>query len=114
VLGNADLATQPGFSSNTERVANREAVDGAVADVFLTRDREANIEHLALAGIAYGRLSDLEDLSVHPQNRFIRVATENGPVELLSPAAVVRGRQETFGPVPGLGQHGDAIRKEFG
>jgi crotonobetainyl-CoA:carnitine CoA-transferase CaiB-like acyl-CoA transferase len=114
VLGDAGLATRPGFSSNTERVANREAVDGAVANVFLTRDREANIEHLARAGIAYGRLSDLEDLSVHPQNRLIRVATENGPVELLSPAAVVRGREDSFGPVPGIGQHGDAIRREFG
>ena len=86
-------------------MANREALDALVAESFRQRDREANIARLDAARIAYGRLSDLEDLSHHPQNRLIRVETENGPVEILSPGAVVAGESPALGPVPGLGQH---------
>lgn len=113
VLERPALATEPRFGSNVQRVANREALDAAVAEVFATRDREANIARLEAARIAYGRLSDLEDLSRHPQNRLIRVETENGPVELLSPGAVVAGEALDLGPVPALGQHDAAIRSEF-
>ncbi|MEM1044973.1 MAG: CaiB/BaiF CoA-transferase family protein [Pseudomonadota bacterium] len=114
VLGDETLADKAGFASNTERVANRSTVDALFEDFFGRHDREDNIALLQKAGIAYGRLSDLDDLSVHPQNRFIRVDTENGPVELLAPAAVVAGRTETYGSVPGLDEHGAALRDEFG
>ena len=113
VLEQPELAEDPRFSSNDARIANREALDGLVGEAFARRDREANIERLAAAKIAYGRLSDLDDLRAHPQNRFIRVATEHGPVELLSPAAVVAGRTDTYGPVPALGEHDDSLRREF-
>lgn len=114
VLGDDTLADKAGFASNTERVANRATVDSLFEDFFGRHDREDNIALLQKAGIAYGRLSDLDDLSAHPQNRFIRVDTENGPVELLAPAAVVAGRTETYGAVPRLDEHGAALRDEFG
>ncbi|SME89777.1 Crotonobetainyl-CoA:carnitine CoA-transferase CaiB [Tistlia consotensis] len=113
VLERPEIASDPRFDSNVRRVANRAALDALVAEVFARRDREANIARLEAARIAYGRLSDLEDLSRHPQNRLIRVATENGPVELLSPGAVVAGETLALGPVPALGQHDAAIRAEF-
>ncbi len=113
VLGDPSLATRDGFATNNDRVARRDQVDGRIADFFAQRDREANIELLAVAGIAYGRLSDLDDLIAHPQNRFIRVQTENGPVELLAPASIIAGATERYGPVPRHDEHGAAIRDEF-
>jgi crotonobetainyl-CoA:carnitine CoA-transferase CaiB-like acyl-CoA transferase len=113
VLGDAALATDPRFATNVERVSNRPALDALVQDVFRGRTREENIALLEKAGIAYGRLSDLDDLVAHPQNRFIRVATENGPVELLAPGAVVSGTPGSFGSVPGLGEHDERLRCEF-
>ena len=114
VIGDPDLPTREGFRSNVERVANREAVDRLCGACFAKRGREENIELLRAAGIAYGRLSDLDDLMAHPQNRFIKVETEQGEVELLSPAAVVQGRTETYGPVPKKDEHGALLRDEFG
>ncbi len=114
VLGDPDLPTREGFRSNIERVANRSDLDGLCNDFFKQRDREANIALLAKANIAYGRLSDLDDLMSHPQNRFIEVKTEHGEIELLSPASIIRGRKEIFGPVPAKDEHGQAIREEFG
>jgi len=113
VLQRPELAVKEGFASNSDRVRNRDIVDGIFADFFAGRDREANIALLKKAGIAYGRLSDLDDLVKHPQNRFIRVETGNGEVELLAPAAVVAGRSEQYGPVPRLDEHGPSLRSEF-
>ncbi|MGI9486343.1 MAG: CaiB/BaiF CoA transferase family protein [Geminicoccaceae bacterium] len=113
VLDMPDLAADRRFSSNVARVKNREALDGLIGDVFVKRDRETNIERLAKAKVAYGRLSDLEDLSGHPQARFIRVETEDGPVELLSPGAVIAGQSQSYGAVPTLGEHDGSLRQEF-
>ena len=114
ILGDADLASKPGFESNTARVSNRTEVDQVFSEFFAKRDREANIDLLAAVGIAYGRLSDLDDLAAHPQNRLIRVETEHGEAELLAPGAVVAGRTENYGRVPALGEHGARLRQEFG
>ena len=113
VLEEPDLPEREGFRSNPERIANREAVDAKVADVFARHDREAMIEKLDAARIAYGRLSDLDDLADHPQRRMIRVETGNGPAELLAPSAIVRGDTPFAGAVPALDEHGAAIREEF-
>ena len=42
------------------------------------------------------------------------VATPEGPVRLLAPAAKVVGETESFGPVPALGEQDETLRKEFG
>lgn len=114
VLGRPELSHKDGFANNSDRVANRTIVDSIFDDFFKKHDREANIELLKKADIAYGRFSDLDDLMAHPQNRFIRVETENGEAELLAPAAVVAGRSETYGSVPKLDEHGTQLRAEFG
>ena len=114
VLERPDLPSDPRFCDNSARVQNRTEMDGIVAACFAERGREANIERLAAAGIAYGRLSTLDDLTEHPQNRYVEVETPEGPVRLLAPAAKVVGEEERFGPVPALGQQDEVLRKEFG
>ena len=113
-LGHREWLEDPRFASNVKRVENRDAVNAMIGEALGQWDREAAIAKLAAANIAYGRLSDLDDLLAHPQNRLIQVKTENGPVELLSPAAIVRGDRPDYGAVPGLGEHDEEIRREFG
>ena len=55
----------------------------------------------------------MNEFTKHPQNRFVAVRTSAGDVQLLSPGAIVNGVLPTLGTVPDLGQHSDAIRKEF-
>ncbi len=114
VLGDPELATKPGWASPSDRTANRQAVDDRVGAALAERDREHNIELLKAAGIAYGRLSSMEDLLNHPQQRLISVATDGGTVELLAPGAHVSGETEQFGAVPATGAQSDTIRAEFG
>ncbi len=112
-LGDRGLPLQSGFRDNSERVANRDGVDGFVAEAFATHPREAMIEKLEKAKIAYGRLSDLNDFVAHPQNNWVVVEAGNKELEILSPAAIVTG--ETFRPgrVPDLDEHGVDLRREF-
>ena len=114
VLGDAGIAIDSRFDSNNNRVANRDALEGIIAGVFGSAPREAIIDRLTVAGIAFGRLTDLEDLAAHPQNRFITVQSDGGEIELMAPGFSTRGETPTYGPVPSLGQHSDAIRAEFG
>lgn len=113
VLKNANLATDPRFSDNSKRVANRPDLEKRVAAVFAAHDREEIIARLKSARIAFGRLSDLHDLLAHPQNRYITVSTGAGEIEMLAPAAVVRGERQSYGPVPALGADDERLRAEF-
>jgi crotonobetainyl-CoA:carnitine CoA-transferase CaiB-like acyl-CoA transferase len=114
VFGRPDVTRSSGFSSNQERVANRESVDAFCQDQLTKMTREEAIEKLNAARIAYGRLSDLDDMVNHPQNRTIRVMTEAGEIEMLAPGAVVRGATRDYGKVPAFDQHGARLREEFG
>ena len=114
VLENIPLATDPRFADNSLRVANRPALEQVITAFFARLDREAAIERLTRAKIAFGRLSDLDDLLAHPQKRLITVATSAGSVEMLAPGAVVRGAQPNYRPVPALGADDARLRKEFG
>jgi len=87
VLEAPELATKPRFATNPDRVANRGELESLIELAFAAHDREAVIHRLETAGIAYGRLSSLDDLERHPQARFMPVATPAGEIELGRPAA---------------------------
>ena len=114
LLGQPDLAADPRFASNSERVRNRPALDAMVGAALGRLEREAAMDLLGRAGIACGRLSDMDDLLEHPQRRTVAVETPSGPVEMMAPGALFPGEAERFGPVPGVGQHSGALRAEFG
>ena len=112
-LERPELAGDARFRDNPARVANRPALDREIAAVFGPLTREQMIERLRRAEIAYGAVNSVADLAAHPQLRRIAVETPSGPAELIAPPARHRGEDRVYGPVPGLDQHGAAIRKEF-
>lgn len=113
VLGRADLALDPRFSSNSERVRNREALDAEILPSFGSVARDVMAERLHSARIAYGRVSTLDDVAAHPQNRYMSVDTPTGPVQLMAPGALADGVVPSFGAVPALGADTARIRQEF-
>ena len=113
VLGREEVARDPRFDSNSNRVANRAALDDIIASVFGSIPRDEIAERLEAARIAYGRVSTMDDLVAHPQNRYVEADTPTGPVRLLAPGALVDGHSPAFGPVPALGADTDRVRDEF-
>ena len=113
VLADSAIATDARFANNSMRVANRPALEAIIVPVFAALSRETIIERLNHARIAFGRLSDLDDLMAHPQNRYITVQTNAGEIEMLAPGIIVRGQTSSPGPVPLLGAHEENLRTEF-
>ncbi len=113
VMGNAALADHPDYATNADRIANRPALDGLVGDFFKALSREEVIKKLNDGGIAFGRLSDLDDLANHPQNRFREIVTENGVAKALGRGAEIEGKMDKQWKLPALGEHNEKIRQEF-
>jgi len=112
-LERPELAGDARFSDNPARVANRPALDREIGTAFGDLTRDEMIERLRRADIAYGAVNSVADLVAHPQLRRIEVETPSGSAELIAPPARHRGEARDYGPVPGLDQHGAAIRAEF-
>ncbi len=113
VLGRPDMVDDPEFATTPDRVANRPKLDVVINEVFGTMARDDLAEKLFETGIAFGRLSSLEDLVHHPQARHVTVATTAGDVKVLAPPAVVDEPNDDFGPVPALGADTDRVKSEF-
>ena len=113
VLDDETLTNHEHFFSNARRLEHREELELIIIRNFAAFDREQVIERLAAANIAYGRVSDLDDLANHPQNRFRNIDTPNGTVEALGRGALVEGKESTSLSIPEVGQHNEKIWKEF-
>lgn len=113
ILTQPDLADDARFADNSRRCANRAALDAAIAAVFGALDAAAVIARLAAAGIAFASLNDVADLSRHAHLRRVTTDTASGPVAL--PASPIRRAEapRVVGAVPAIGEHSDAIRREF-
>jgi formyl-CoA transferase len=104
VLGQPDLPADPRLANMVERVRNRTLTDGIVADCFAAMTRDALLDKLASADIAFAEVNSMADLAIHPHLRRIEVETPNGVVTYPAPAAIVVGDPRHFGAVPGIGE----------
>ncbi len=112
VLGQPELAADPRFSDNDRRVAHRGALEAIIGACFAREPRAAVAERLRQAGIAYGKLNSVAEFAHHPQLRLGQTPTPSGPIEVPLPPGW--GADENpLSPVPAIGQHSAAIRREF-
>jgi len=115
VLELPDLPSDPKFASNNDRVANRPALDAVMNSVVGAIDAGTFRSRMAKASIAYGAVNSVADLSTH-RALTRRTVTSSTGKQINIPAAAIRAgqvprRAETG--APGLGEHSEAIRKEF-
>ena len=89
-------------------------VDGRIAAAFGKLTRDAAAAKLRAANTAYGFVNGMADFAAHPALRRLEVATPNGPISLAAPPVRWSDGGRALGPVPAVGEHSDAIRREFG
>jgi formyl-CoA transferase len=114
VIGDKALAADPNFATNVERMKRRAETDGRVAAAFARMDVAPLVDKLAQYDIAFGVINDLDLLARHPHLRRVVVDTPSGAASMPAPAAIHDGTPRSYGAVPALGEHTDAIKKEFG
>jgi crotonobetainyl-CoA:carnitine CoA-transferase CaiB-like acyl-CoA transferase len=103
-----ELGTDPRFATNPDRLANVVEMEALIAEVLQSIPDEEALARLAAGRIAVARVNDLQGVWNHEQlrsrGRFVEVATEFGPVELLAAPFDISGSDPATGFVPALGQ----------
>lgn len=113
-LARPDMAADPRFASNNLRVANRPALE-AELEATMARLTAGDLRaRLAAAQIAYGAVNGLDAVGRHPGLRRRELTASGGGTLRMPQRPQDRaGGHPSPGPAPRLGQHGDALRKEF-
>ena len=118
VIGDATLAVDPRFVSNSLRHRHRDALRALILDAFATSTADAIVVRLEAAQIASARMNTMEQVWDHPQlaarERWRQVDTPAGPIAALLPPARHDRFEYAMGPVPALGAQTDAILAELG
>jgi crotonobetainyl-CoA:carnitine CoA-transferase CaiB-like acyl-CoA transferase len=108
VLQQPALATNPSFVSNTERTRNRIALEALIQGVFSNLGYTQVVERLAAAQTAYGAINSVHDLIEHPQLRTRPMPVNGQMVELPAIPYITEWDDESYRPIPGVDEHGDA------
>ena len=118
VLERPELATDPRFDANAKRVANLDALDAAIHEVFATLTAEAIVARLDAAQIANARMNSVFQLAEHPQlqarDRWRDVPSSAGPLQATLPPASIEGAEPRMDAIPEVGEHTGAILAELG
>ncbi|ODQ89934.1 formyl-CoA transferase [Mycolicibacterium flavescens] len=118
IIDRPDLAEDPRFATNPDRCEHREILEEAIGSWCAQRDL-AEIQKIAdAAGIGNSRYNLPSEVVAHPhltaRDRWRTVATPAGDISALRPPPVISGFEQPMGPIPGLGQHTDAVLSELG
>lgn len=113
VLGKPELATDPRFVSNANRVANRAELVRALEERLVTRAAETWEQALLEAGIAAARVGDLGSAFTRATELGLDPTFAVGPGRTAQVSHPIRysghaPRRDL--PPPGLGEHGRLVR----
>jgi crotonobetainyl-CoA:carnitine CoA-transferase CaiB-like acyl-CoA transferase len=118
ILKQPELAVDPRFATNTDRVANDDQLTPIIETALAAMSADQVADMLDRAGIANARLRTPAEFAAHPQlsarDRWREVATPGGPIRALLPPVTVPGRDPVMGAVPALGEHTAAVLAELG
>ena len=120
VLQQPALATDPRFTANFKRVAERVALRQIIVDAFATLTAAQVVTRLEQAQIANAQVNTMAEVWAHPQlqarGRWTEVGSPQGPLPAMLPPGSWGGEAggPRMDPVPALGQHTDTILAELG
>lgn len=117
VLERADLAEDKRFFGNAGRAQHRDFLQSVLVPALQALSSAEAIRRLEAAGIGTARVNDLAAVWAHPQlearQRFVPVETPSGQVPSFVPLSGSTW-QPRMDAVPALGEHTQAVLKEFG
>jgi crotonobetainyl-CoA:carnitine CoA-transferase CaiB-like acyl-CoA transferase len=118
LIGREDLAAEPAYQRNADRVTHREVLDAAVAAWCVQHPLQQVQSAADAAGIGNARYNLPSDVVQHPhlaaRDRWHDVGSPNGPVTATLPPPVFGDRLPGMGDVPALGEHTDEVLRWLG
>ena len=118
VLDDPGLADDERFITNSARVAHRDALNALISRRFASLETSAAQALLDKAAVANARRNSVAEFLDHPvlaaRGRWRAVGTPGGDIRALLPPANLSDVHPLMNPVPGLGEHTEAILRELG
>lgn len=115
-LGKPELANDPRFAANPQRVSNRELLDAELERIFRTATTAAWIEKFDRAGVPASRIQTTGDVLADPQLDALGQLQPLTEIGGFAPALPIEisGFTPSAGRAPRLGEHTDEVLREAG
>jgi itaconate CoA-transferase len=118
LLGRPDLADDPRYLRNPDRVQLRDELDEVLGEWCARHELAAIAQAADEAGIGNSVYRTPTEVVRHPhlaaRDRWRTVDTPAGPVRQTLPPPLIDGQPLAMGPVPALGAHTGAVLAELG
>ncbi|KXT03328.1 hypothetical protein AC578_4005 [Pseudocercospora eumusae] len=122
ILGRPELADDPRFKSNGDRVTNREDLYALLRELFVAKSTDEWLEAFDGSGMPYAPINNMERVFNHPQTEARDMVAEvdlpaakKGKIKVLGPAIKFSHTKATIRSVPPLhGEHTKEVLEALG
>jgi len=119
-LETPELIARPEYANAANRSKNRDALNAEIERHTVERSSADWVERFNKAGVPCGPIYNIDQMFADPQVKHVGIAQpvktkdKKGLTLIGQPVSLSRTPSKLVAPPPGLGQHTDAVLKEFG
>jgi crotonobetainyl-CoA:carnitine CoA-transferase CaiB-like acyl-CoA transferase len=115
-----ELIEHPDYKTAALRLKNRDKLNAEIDKLLLRRTSTEWVERMNAAGVPCGPIYDIDQVFADPQVEHLAIAQgvkkkDKSVIKLVGqPVTLSRTPSRFAAPPPGMGEHTDAVLKEFG